>query len=146
MDQLTVSDNDNKEVKEKEIIEKRKPIISIEELPEELPVTVSDNRSRSDNFLFKYISKIKQLPDIIINKEDVDTVRKGKKLKDTIVEFFLRYFLSNTPNAEDYFVFDTDFYRVISKEKCESERKISGFTKNYNLNNYKYIIVPILSE
>lgn len=108
-------------------------------------------QSEETLFVFPYSTSLKT-KSIAVRAEDVLRLGDGEFLNDTIIEFGLKYALTNMELknkalSEQVYIFNTFFYqRLLSKPvkgATSSYNSIKNWTAKVDIFSKKYIIVPI---
>jgi len=97
-----------------------------------------EKERKSAKVLFSYPPNAKNA--ITLTKQDLVRLNPDKLLNDTVIDFYLRYFkeqLLKPSKAKKFYLFNSFFYASLEKDT------IRNWTKDDDIFNYKFIIVPI---
>eukprot|EP00027_Filamoeba_sp_ATCC50430_P005721 CAMPEP_0168545664 /NCGR_PEP_ID=MMETSP0413-20121227/3080_1 /TAXON_ID=136452 /ORGANISM="Filamoeba nolandi, Strain NC-AS-23-1" /LENGTH=575 /DNA_ID=CAMNT_0008575779 /DNA_START=36 /DNA_END=1763 /DNA_ORIENTATION=- len=88
----------------------------------------------------------KNIGAVAITSQDVDVLKPGEFLNDTVIEFYLKWIYENVVKArldhQDFYFFNTFFYKKLS-DKSGGYSKVAKWTKGVDIFSKKYIFIPI---
>jgi Ulp1 family protease len=118
-------------------------------LPPLVPAPLTNNEYELLTRLFHYPPGEKFA--IVVREQDAHRLNEGEYLNDTIIEFYLRYLRQNSEivTFPSTYFYNTFFYNQMKRKDDKSSggefgyEKIKKWTKNVDIFNFEYLVVPI---
>ncbi|KAI9327912.1 hypothetical protein BDR26DRAFT_68515 [Obelidium mucronatum] len=90
---------------------------------------------------------------VTIHKEDLERLKEGEFLNDTLIEFYIRYttLTYNSDRLDDFHIFNTFFFQTLTTKDegakklviDDTFKKLKRWTRKFDIFKKKFLIVPI---